>query len=98
MKVALGHGSNSHGGSAVDVNGRGIIPSRPFREGMAHQVSLAEQHGIPTDHLMPAKPLAGTFSNHPGVKGPGRVSSVADDAEDVVGYGLPNWPNFYLHG
>ena len=50
MKDAQGHGSNSRNGM-LDVNGKGIMPSRPFREGTAHQISIAEDHGIPTDHL-----------------------------------------------
>lgn len=53
MKDALGHGSNTRN-SMLDVNGKGIMPTRPFREGCAHQVSLAEDHGIPTRHLVPS--------------------------------------------
>lgn len=49
MKDARGHGSNTR---LLDVNGRSVLPSRPFREGTAHQVSLAEDHGIETDHLV----------------------------------------------
>jgi hypothetical protein len=45
MKDAQGHGSNARGFSMLDVNGKGIMPSRPFREGTAHQVALAEDHG-----------------------------------------------------
>jgi len=56
MKDAKGHGSDRRG-KYVDINGRGIIPSRPFREGTAHQVSLAEKHGIPTDHLVNVQPV-----------------------------------------
>jgi hypothetical protein len=52
MKDAQGHGSNARGFSMLDVNGKGIMPSRPFREGTAHQVALAEDHGIATDHLV----------------------------------------------
>jgi hypothetical protein len=82
-KDALGHGSNTRGGSMLDVNGKGIIPSRPFREGTAHQVSLAEQHGIPTDHL---------------VKGAPRPSAVARDFGGRVvvppgGYENPKVPS-----
>jgi len=51
MKDARGHGSNSRN-AMLDINGRGIMPSRPFREGTAHQVSLAEDHGVATDHLL----------------------------------------------
>jgi hypothetical protein len=52
-----------HGGSPrntiVDINGQGIAPSGPFRAGTAHQVSIAEQHGIQTDHLVAAWPHGG---------------------------------------
>ena len=102
MKDALGHGSNSHGGSMVDVNGRGIMPSRPFRAGTAHQVSIAERHGIPTDHLMhPAEIFAHAhaheFGHGPGVKG--RASSNEDGPGDpeMRLWHLPNWPNVDLH-
>jgi hypothetical protein len=38
----------------LDSNGNSIAPSGPFREGTAHQVSLAEDHGIQTSHLVSA--------------------------------------------
>src|ERR1035437_7397429 len=86
-KDAKGHGSDGRGGSAVDVNGRGIIPSPPFREGTAHQVSLAEQHGVSTDHLMPTAPLAGTRTfggDTPGVKTSGAGSRIAGLVSEFV--------------
>lgn len=58
MKDEKGHGSNKRGGSPfVDVNGKGVLPTRPFREGTAHQVSIAEQHGVQTDHLVNVQPV-----------------------------------------
>jgi hypothetical protein len=58
LKDAKGHGSDKRDGSQfVDVNGKSIIPSRPYREGTAHQVSIAEKHGVPTDHLVNVKPV-----------------------------------------
>jgi hypothetical protein len=68
MKDAKGHGSDPRGGSKLDVNGKGIIPSRPYREGTAHQVSIAEQHGIGTDHLMNSSRVRTFGGDTPGVK------------------------------
>jgi hypothetical protein len=39
-------------GTMLDSNGKSIMPSGPFREGTAHQVSLAEDHGVQTAHLV----------------------------------------------
>lgn len=53
MKDSKGHGSDAgHGHGFVTPGGRGVMPSRPFRQGTAHQVSMAEQHGVGTDHLV----------------------------------------------
>jgi hypothetical protein len=49
MKDSRGHGSNSH---YLTPSGRSVIPSRPYREGTAHQTAIAEQHGVGTNHLV----------------------------------------------
>lgn len=66
MKDSRGHGSNTRGASMLTPAGRGIMPSRPFRQssqitsgppapgsngGIEHQASIAEQHGVSTGHL-----------------------------------------------
>lgn len=97
MKDALGHGSNTRGSSMVDVNGHGIMPSRPFREGTAHQVSIAEQHGIPTDHLMhPADLAAHEFGHGPGAKGQAPRNEDGSGDPEMRRWHLPNWPNVDL--
>lgn len=96
MKDARGHGSNTRG--MVDVNGHGIMPSRPFREGTAHQVSIAERHGIPTDHLMhPAEIAAHDFSHRAGTKGQSHIAEDDVGSPDTSLWHLPNWPNVDFH-
>lgn len=75
-KDARGHGSERRSGM-LDVNGKGIIPNRPFREGTAHQVSIAERHGIPTDHLVTAPTRAfGARATPPSGGGPAHQSRI----------------------
>lgn len=49
MKDPRGHGSNSRGGSLLTRSGRGIIPSRPHREGASNaQAAQALAHAKST--------------------------------------------------
>lgn len=84
MKDAKGHGSDTRGGSMLDVNGKGIMPSRPFREGTAHQVSIAEQHGIGTDHLMNSARVRTFGGDTPGNKAPPAGSRLGGLVKDFV--------------
>jgi hypothetical protein len=96
MKDAKGHGSDTRGGSKLDVNGKGIIPSRPYREGTAHQMSIAEQHGIGTDHLMNSARVRTFGGDTPGTKTPAgsrlgglvREFAKSESGEGKVPHGL----------